>query len=98
MVEATEVREVATPCFVVHPNVTTTHRATRDADSNLAEAVGLAGAIDLQIVHAEVINLAKPRPSAFLGKGSIERLSQMVSTYAEQKGNKAIVIMVSKKV
>ena len=78
---------------MVHPNVTTTHRATRDADSDLAEAVGLAGAIDLQIVHAEVINLAKPRPSAFLGKGSIERLNQMVSTYAEQKGNKAIVIM-----
>lgn len=93
MVKATEVGEVATPCFVVHPNVTTTNRATRDADSDLAEAVGLAGAIDLQIIHAEVINLAKPRPSAFLGKGSIERLNQMVSTYAEQKGNKAIVIM-----
>ena len=93
MVEATEIREVATPCFVVHPNVTTTYRATRDADSDLAEAVGLAGAIDLQIVHAEVINLAKPHPSAFLGKGSINRLSKMVSALIEQEGNNAIVIM-----
>ncbi len=93
MVEATEVQEVATQCFVVHPNVTTTQRGTKDADSDLAEAVGLAGAIDLQIVHAEVINLAKPHPSAFLGKGSINRLSKMVSALMEQEGNNSIVIM-----
>ena len=93
MVAATKVREVATPCFVIHPNVTATHRATRNTDAGLAEAVKLAGAITLQIVHAEVINLAKPRPSAFLGKGSIDRLNQMVSNYTEQEGNKAVVIM-----
>ena len=93
MVEATEVQEVATQCFVVHPNVTAPQRGTTDAGSDLAEAVGLAGAIDLQIVHAEVINLAKPHPSTFLGKGSINRLSKMVSALIEQEGNNVIVIM-----
>ena len=78
---------------MVHPNVTTTHRATRDADSDLVEAMGLASAIDLQIVHAEVINLAKPHPSAFLGKGSINRLRQMVSSFIERENKYAIVIM-----
>ena len=93
MLEAAEVKDGATPCFVVHPNVTTAQRGTRDADSDLAEAVGLAGAIDFQIVHAEVINLARPHPSAFLGKGSINRLRQMVSSFIEQENKYAIVIM-----
>ena len=93
MIETAEIQEVATPCFVVHPNISTTHRVTRDADAGLAEAVGLAGAIDLKIVHAEVINIARPRPSAFLGKGAIERLNQMVFAHSEQEGSKAIVIM-----
>jgi GTP-binding protein HflX len=44
----------------------------------LVEAVGLARAIDLEIVHAEVVRIAKVRPSTFLGKGLVERFGDLV--------------------
>ncbi len=50
----------------------------RLSDSRLAEAVGLAEAIDLTIVGSESVPLGKPRPSTLLGQGTVERLGQIV--------------------
>ncbi len=45
--------------------------ATRAAEARLAEAVGLAGAIGLVVVHAATVPLRMRRPSTLLGEGQV---------------------------
>jgi GTP-binding protein HflX len=47
-------------------------------EARLAEAIGLAQAIDLDIVIAEAVTVAKKRPTTLLGKGAVERLAEVV--------------------
>ena len=49
--------------------------ALRDPEGRLSEAVGLSAAIELDVVHAEVIALSKVRPATYLGGGAVERLA-----------------------
>ncbi len=63
--------------MVVHP-APRTGDAGRHPEARLAEAVGLAEAIDLTIVAAETVPLGKPRPATLLGQGTVERLSTLV--------------------
>nr|WP_221238332.1 GTPase HflX [Roseospira visakhapatnamensis] len=44
----------------------------------MEEAVGLARAIHLEIVEAEVIPVTRARPSTLLGGGAVDRLAEMV--------------------
>jgi len=50
----------------------------RSPEARLAEAVGLAKAIDLDIVHAETVRLQRPNPSTLMGKGAVETLGEIV--------------------
>ncbi|MBI3445859.1 MAG: GTPase HflX [Magnetospirillum sp.] len=52
--------------------------ASRLPEARLAEAVGLAGAIELEIVAAEAVNVTKARPATLLGKGAVERLAEEI--------------------
>ena len=52
--------------------------ASRSPDARLEEAVGLAGAIDLDVVGAGVVALAQIRPSTYLGKGKVEEIADLV--------------------
>ena len=69
--------------MVVHPRLkshdplTSTSRTGRE-EQLLAEAVGLAHAINLNVAHAETVPLAKPRPSTLFGAGTVERLGQLI--------------------
>ncbi|MSO81263.1 MAG: GTPase HflX [Alphaproteobacteria bacterium] len=45
----------------------------------LEEACGLAAAIDLELVHSEVVRLAAPRPATLFGSGTVERLGTAVT-------------------
>ena len=47
-------------------------------DSRLEEAVGLAAAIDLNVVSREAVPLARINAGAYFGKGTVERLGEMV--------------------
>ncbi len=47
-------------------------------EDRLDEAVGLARAIDLEIVHAEVVRLPSWRPATLLGQGQVERFRDLV--------------------
>jgi len=40
--------------------------------------MGLAAAIDLDIVHSEIVNLADPKPSTLIGSGKLEALAEIV--------------------
>jgi len=48
-------------------------------ENRLAEAVGLAQAIDLDVIDAAIVPLSEPRPSTLLGSGKVEELKQRVS-------------------
>ncbi len=47
-------------------------------ENRLAEAVGLANAIDLDVIDAAIVPLSQPRPSTLLGSGKVEELAQTV--------------------
>jgi len=53
--------------------------ATRSADARLEEAVGLAQAIDLDIVESLVVNLIKITSATLLGSGKVEELKGVVA-------------------
>jgi GTP-binding protein HflX len=50
----------------------------RDPELRLEEAVGLAQAIELDVVHAEAVRTKKVRPSTFLGKGAVDQFTNLV--------------------
>jgi GTP-binding protein HflX len=49
-------------------------------EDRLAEAVGLARAIQLQVVHAESVRLGQYRPATLIGSGAVERLAELIKT------------------
>jgi GTPase len=51
----------------------------RSVDARLEEAVGLAKAIRLVVVRAEIARIARPRPSSLLGSGTLENLGELIS-------------------
>jgi len=59
---------------VVYPERSGPSRKRRNPDARLEEAVGLAAAIELDVVHAEHLRLNKPVPATLLGGGVVERL------------------------
>ncbi|HEY6631691.1 MAG TPA: GTPase HflX [Rhizobiaceae bacterium] len=53
-------------------------RLTRSADARHEEAVGLAQAIDLDIVYSAVVVVNDPRPATLLGSGKVEEIAGIV--------------------
>jgi GTP-binding protein HflX len=64
--------------MVVHPALKAAEGGIRMPEARLDEAVGLAQAIDLDVVDAEVVPVSKRRPATLLGKGAVERLAETV--------------------
>ncbi|MBP2314488.1 GTP-binding protein HflX [Azospirillum soli] len=60
----------------------------RPPESCLDEAVGLALAIELDVVHAECVRVNRPQPSTLLGSGTVEHLAQIV-----EEAEASLVIM-----
>jgi len=87
-------RKDPTRAIVLHPvlrdpSVSTTQRSAVQTaalanadlmppDARLEEAVGLAQAIDLDVVQSGAVRLARPRPSTLLGPGKVEELRGVV--------------------
>jgi GTP-binding protein HflX len=64
------------------------HAALRSPEAKLDEAVGLARAIDLNVVTSGIVPLGTVRPATFVGKGKVEEIAGLV------KGDEAgIVVM-----
>jgi GTPase len=53
----------------------------RPPDARLDEAIGLARAIDLDIVASGLVALSQLRPATYLGKGKVEELAGLVKTH-----------------
>ena len=66
--------------IVIQPHVRS-WRLPREADVMLEEAIGLAAAISLDVVHAESIALSAPHAPTFLRSGQVERLTEFAGDY-----------------
>ena len=64
--------------LVVHPDLRTGQALSRTPEARLAEAAGLAEAIDLDVVEAEVCRVQRPNAGTLLGSGNVERYRLMV--------------------
>src|SRR5499433_3468725 len=62
--------------------------SSRSADARLEEAMGLARAIDLNVVSAGIVPLGAIRPATFIGKGKVDEIAGLVKS--EEAG---IVVM-----
>ena len=62
--------------LVLHPDFL--QPGLRAPAARLAEAVGLAAAIDLEIVASEVVPVKKARPATLIGGGAVERLAEVI--------------------
>lgn len=56
--------------------------AGRGPEARLAEAVGLARAIDLTVVHGEVVRLVRPKPATLFGAGTVQRYAELIAAEA----------------
>ncbi len=50
----------------------------RSAETRLAEAVGLAEAIDLEVVHASTVTVNTARPATLIGSGKVTEIANLV--------------------
>ncbi len=55
-------------------------RAEREPQARLDEAVGLAYAIDLDIVTSGIVPLSDIRPATYIGKGKVEEIAGLVKS------------------
>ncbi|HUK11618.1 MAG TPA: GTPase HflX [Stellaceae bacterium] len=51
----------------------------RSPDARLDESVALAAAIDLDVAHAALVPLARPKPATLIGSGSVETLGRIIA-------------------
>lgn len=64
---------------MLHPVVPGDERADRAEDARLDEAIGLASAIEIELVHAEIVPLRRQRPATLFGSGAVERLEGLLT-------------------
>ena len=50
----------------------------RSAEARVAEAVGLARAIVLDVAHAQSVRVQRPRPATLFGKGTVEAMADLI--------------------
>lgn len=76
MIEIEQKKSVS--ACVVCPIVTGQAVSLSD-ESRLTEAVGLAMAINLEVIHSEIVQIRQIKPSTFFGKGFTEKMKSVIS-------------------
>jgi GTP-binding protein HflX len=66
--------------IVVHPAFRGSE-AIRSPDARLEEAVGLAAAINLEVMTALIAPVVKPRPATLLGSGKVEEINALLDSF-----------------
>jgi GTP-binding protein HflX len=80
--------------FVIHPELRHAP-SSRPADLMLDEACLLANAIGLEVVHSEVIALAKLRAGSYFGKGVTERLGDLAEDFTHEIDAPVVIVNTS---
>jgi GTP-binding protein HflX len=73
-------------CLVLHPMLKVAPSGSGDGarspEARLQEAVGLATAINLEVVHAEIVRVVRWRPATLIGSGAVEKCAGTVEEKA----------------
>ena len=69
------------PTIVLQPELRTPTAEQRSSASSLAETVGLAEAIGVEIVEARVVSVKKPRPATLFGTGVVADLAKRIADF-----------------
>ena len=77
--------------FVIHPELQQVP-SSRPTAALLEEACSLANAIGLNVVHSEVIGLAKLRAGSYFGRGVTERLAELAENFSHENGFPVVII------
>jgi GTPase len=80
---------------VIHPILRDPNptEGARSPESRLEEAVGLAAAIDLDVVHAEAVKVNRPQPGTLLGSGTVEHFAELIHQAEEDEHPIDLVVM-----
>ena len=81
-------------CVVVHPEISVEPLEGRERDARLEEAMGLARAIDLEVVHAEAFQVKRPRPATLMGSGAVERINEVLQSLAHEDEEAPVPIII----
>ena len=70
-------------CLVLHPVLKLAPSEERDGarspEGRLDEAVGLAAAINLHVMHAEIVRVGRWRPATLIGSGAVEKYAAIIA-------------------
>lgn len=80
--DATARAIVLVPVLRSHPETSErgdAPRPYRSPEARMEEALGLAGAIDLEIAASAIVPVAEPRPATLFGSGKVDEIASMVS-------------------
>jgi GTP-binding protein HflX len=58
------------------------HVEARSPEARLAEATGLAAAIDLNVVQAGLVTLNRIHPATYIGKGKVDEIAGLVKSHS----------------
>jgi len=82
-------------CVVLHPEYRGAEgRSHRTSELRLAEINGLAQAIDLDILHSEIVSVGKIRPSAYFGSGTVGRIKDTLQSYTDEIACEALPLVI----
>ncbi len=86
-------KRVNSSCMVIHPNVSGYNRSVskemRSPMAQISECIGLAHAINLDVIIKKVFTIKKIKPATFLGSGLVEEVIPLIDDHvSHQKSQK----------
>ena len=72
-------RPPPTRAAIFYPSIKSRMPVARPPEARLDEAVGLACAIDLNVVARNVLPLTRPQPATYLGSGTVAKLAERIA-------------------
>lgn len=76
--DSSETAQPGARTLVLHPVLRRADARLRDPLARLEEAVGLARAIDVNVIHAEVVRVTTPRAGHLLGRGRLDDFKSFI--------------------
>jgi GTPase len=71
-------------CLVVHPHLKSERGNLRSPEARLEECVGLAEAIHVEVVHQEVVNVARLKAPTLFGQGVVDLIATTIGRANKQ--------------
>ncbi len=72
---------VVVPVRPARGRATEAGEGARTSEAKRDEAVGLAAAIELEVIASMIVSLATPRPATLIGKGKVEEIGALVTEH-----------------